>query len=139
MMAAVRNSHRTSDNKTVAQLRAMFFAQTLAEVAGFAPTGPAITHWGNIWWATHTGHTVPIPLNHKWAEYLTGRLPHSTLRAALIKDFPILQTVLDDPLWPLLQRLLQPQENTGSWISRDTVRPASSAANRVRLRCSSLK
>ncbi|WP_413704236.1 hypothetical protein [Pseudomonas sp. Pseusp16] len=104
-----------SDNKTVGQLRAMFFAHTLAELAGFAPTGPAITRWGNAWWARRTGRALPDPLNHKWADYLTGRLPRSDVRAALIEDFPILQTVLDDPLWPLLQRLLHPLEDTGCW------------------------
>ena len=107
-----------SDNKTVGQLRAMFFGHTLAEVAGFEPTGAAITRWGNAWWARRTGRALPDPLNHKWADYLMGRLPRSGLREALIEDFPILQTVLDDPLWPLLERLLHPLEDTGCWATQ---------------------
>ncbi|MHC8350857.1 hypothetical protein ACYZT7_16345 [Pseudomonas sp. RT4P38] len=107
-----------SDNKSVGQLRAIFFGQTLAEAAGFAATGPAIARWGDTWWATRKGLPIPDSCNHKWPDYLTGRLPRNPLRAALIEDFPILQTVLDDPLWPLLQRLVHPLEDTGCWATQ---------------------
>lgn len=104
-----------SDNKSVGQLRAIFFGQSLVEAAGCASTGPAIARWGDAWWAKRTGREMPESYNHKWPDYLTGRLPRKPLRAALIEDFPVLQTVLDDPLWPLLQRLIHPLEDTGCW------------------------
>jgi hypothetical protein len=107
-----------SDNKSVGQLRAIFFGQTLTEVAGCAATGPAISRWGDPWWAKHTGRAIPETFNHKWPDFLTGRLPRNPLRAALIAEFPILQTVLDDPLWPLLQRLVHPLEDTGCWAEQ---------------------
>lgn len=107
-----------SDNMPVRQLRAIFFGQTLAEAAGFDATGPAIARWGDTWWARRTRRTTPDSFNHKWADYLTGRLPRNPLRAALIEDFPTLQTVLDDPLWPLLQRLVHPLEDTGCWATQ---------------------
>lgn len=107
-----------SDNKSVGQLRAIFFGQTLAAAAGCAATGPAMARWGDTWWATRKGRPIPDSFNHKWPDYLTGRLPRNPLRTALIADFPILQTVLDDPLWPLLQRLVHPLEDTGCWATQ---------------------
>lgn len=107
-----------SDNKSVGQLRAIFFGQTLTEVAGFDATGPAIARWGDTWWARRRGREIPDSFNHKWPDYLTGRLPRNPLRTALITDFPILQTVLDDPLWPLLQRMVHPLEDTGCWAAQ---------------------
>ena len=107
-----------SDNKSVGQLRAIFFGQTLTEVAGCAGTGPDISRWGDPWWARRRGREIPDSFNHKWPDYLTGRLPRNPLRTALITDFPILQTVLDDPLWPLLQRTVHPLEDTGCWAAQ---------------------
>lgn len=107
-----------SDNKSVRQLRAIFFGQTLTEVAECAATGPAIAGWGDPWWARFRGRAIPETFNHKWPDFLTGRLPRNPLRAALIAEFPILQTVLDDPLWLLLQRLLHPLEDTGCWATQ---------------------
>ncbi|MNB65384.1 hypothetical protein D3C76_421150 [compost metagenome] len=107
-----------SDNKSVDQLRAIFFGQTLTEEAGCAATGPALARWGDTWWAKRTGRAIPETFNHKWPDFLTGRLPRNPLRAALIAAFPLLQTVLDDPLWPLLQRLVHPQEDTGCWAAQ---------------------
>jgi hypothetical protein len=118
MMALIKGNHLMSDNKSVGQLRAIFFGQALTEAAGCAATGPAIARWGDTWWAERMGREIPETFNHKWPDFLTGRLPRNPLRAALIADFPILQTVLDDPLWPLLQRLVHPLEDTGCWAAQ---------------------
>lgn len=104
--------------KSVRQLRAIFFGHTLTDAAGCAATGPAISRWGDTWWARRTGHEMPDTFNHKWPDYLAGSMPRSTLRTALIEDYPILQTVLDDPLWPLLQRLVHPKEDTSCWADQ---------------------
>lgn len=104
--------------KSVRQLRAIFFGHTLADVAVCAAKGSEIARWGDTWWAGRTGREIPDPNNHKWPDYLSGSLPRSWLRAPLIADFPVLQTILDDPLWPLLQRLIHPDEDTGCWAAQ---------------------
>lgn len=104
--------------KSVRQLRAIFFGHTLADVAVCAAKGSEIARWGDTWWAGRTGREIPDPNNHKWPDYLSGSLPRSWLRAPLIADFPVLQTILDDPLWPLLQRLVHPDEDTGCWAAQ---------------------
>ena len=107
-----------SDNKSVRQLRAIFFGQTLTELAGWEATGPGISRGGDTWWARRTGRPMPETFNHKWPDFLTGRLPRNPVLAALLADFPMLQTVLDDPLWPLLQRLVHPLEDTICWATQ---------------------
>lgn len=104
--------------KPVRQLRACFFAHTLADVVGCAATGPAFSRWGDAWWAKHTGRRPPDMSNHKWPAYLAGSLPRATVCAPLVEAFPLLQNVLDDPLWPILQRLVHPLEDTSCWASQ---------------------
>ncbi|PCR96086.1 hypothetical protein CP336_13880 [Pseudomonas fluorescens] len=104
--------------KNVRRLRAMFFGHTLVDAAGCSATAQGISRWGGAWWASRTGQEIPDTLNHKWPGYLTGSFPRSRLRATLIEDFPILRAVLDDPLWPLLQRLVHPKEDTSCWAAQ---------------------
>ncbi|MFJ2324711.1 MULTISPECIES: hypothetical protein [unclassified Pseudomonas] len=104
--------------KPVRRLRASFFGHALTVAAGCAATGPGLSRWGDAWWAKRRGRAMPETLNHKWPDYLTGSFPRQALRTALIEDFPCLQSVLDDPLWPLLQRLVHPHEDTGCWAAQ---------------------
>lgn len=117
-MALTSEAHQMPDNLGVAQIRGMFFAHTLADSAGCAATGQELSQWGQQWWAARRGLPVLSTYNQKWADYLQGALPRSIVRGPLIEDFPILQTVLDDPLWPLLNRLVHPQEDTSCWAAQ---------------------
>lgn len=63
-----------------------------------------VERWGEAFEADILGSTRDEP-NGKWKRYLRGVLPAQSLRAALVRTFPILGEVLGNPLWRVLRLL----------------------------------
>ena len=87
------------------RLKAIVFINQLIFLAGISRTPAALECWG-VTFEARLGLIGPDGGEPgKWRNYLTGVLPKGKLRTALINEFPVLDEVLDNPLWAVLHLL----------------------------------
>ena len=87
------------------RIKSIVFINHLVREAGCARTPSDLERWGEAFEQRECGINREEP-NGKWRRYLSeGRLPQKKLRRALLRCFPVLDTVLANRLWPELRRL----------------------------------
>jgi hypothetical protein len=87
------------------RIKSIVFINHLVREAGCARTPSDLERWGEAFEKQECGINREEP-NGKWRRFLSeGRLPQKMLRRALLRRFPVLDTVLANRLWPELRRL----------------------------------
>ncbi|WP_145928356.1 hypothetical protein [Pseudomonas sp. TCU-HL1] len=73
----------------------MLFAHTLASSARCMHSGYALARW----YERHRGEAKGSQRDNKWYAFFNGRLARGDLLEELVDLFPVLQPILDSPLW----------------------------------------
>lgn len=103
------------EHRLANQLRAIVFINHLIPLAKCGRRPCALERWGEAF-EVRVGLVRPGGgYTNKWKRYLQGVMPEPKLQTALIAEFPVLEEVLNNPLWEVL-RLLEVSSDHGKTL-----------------------